>query len=169
MLIIVLALFALGLALLRLAGRKQAATGLPPGRVVYLDTTSLKRLGHTLYDPMSALTGRPDYLVEGADGLVPVELKSGRGPLRPYPGHVLQLAGYCLLVQTVYGVRPKYGVVKYSDRTFAVDYTSTLENELLDTLAEMRRTEGRIPDRSHTSPNRCRSCSFQEVCDQVLA
>lgn len=165
---IIFTLIVIGLALLWLAGRRQAAAGLPPGRIVYLDTTELRRLGQTLYDPMTALSGRPDYLVEGEDGLVPVEVKSARGPYKPYHGHVMQLTAYCLLVQAVYGARPKYGVLEYTDKTFAVDYTSSLENELLDTLAEMRRTGGRVPDRSHDTPSRCRSCGYQEICDQAL-
>jgi CRISPR-associated exonuclease Cas4 len=166
--LLILTLIMLGLGLLWLAGRRQAEAGLPPGRVVTLDTTSLSRLGQTLYDPMTALTGRPDYLVEEEHGLVPVEVKSGRAPFKPYRGHVFQLAAYCLLVQTVYGTRPNYGIIKYNDKTFAVDYTSSLENELLDTLAEMRRTEGMIPDRSHASPKRCRSCGYRAICDQFL-
>lgn len=159
----------LGLATLWLARRWQAETGLPPGRVVYLDTETLGRQQHPLYDPAIDLSGRPDYLVEREGRLVPVEIKSGRAPVQPYPSHVYQLAAYCLLVEANFGHRPPYGIVKYDGRTFAIDYTEGLEDELLDILAAMRRAEGRELDRSHESPWRCRACGYRQACDQRLS
>ncbi len=97
-----------------------------------------------------------------------MEVKSARALLGPYPSHILQLAAYCTLVHAAYGERPAYGIVKYADRAFSVDYTSLLENELLDVLAEMRRTERQEPTRSHESVNRCRACGFRQLCDQRL-
>ena len=161
-------LLVIGLVLLWLGGRRQSASGLPPGRLIYIDTERLGRLKQPLYDPVHDLTGQPDYIVEKPDGLVPVEVKSGRAPLSPYRSHVLQLAAYCRLVHATYGERPTYGILKYADRAFAMDYSSSLENELLDVLAEIRRAERRTPDRSHHSTNRCRACGYLPVCDQAL-
>ena len=73
---LIVLLFALGVLALWLARRRQTATGLPPGRVVYVDTKTLARPSEPLYDPISDLTGRPDYLVEREGSLVPVELRS---------------------------------------------------------------------------------------------
>jgi len=58
------------------------------------------------------LSGRPDCLVRVDDGVVPVELKSGRSPRsgRPYEGHMLQLAAYCLLVEDVCQAFVPYGL-----------------------------------------------------------
>ena len=64
--------------------------------------------------------------------------KSGPAPTQPYRSHTLQLAAYCLLIEETYRQRPKYGIVKYADRMFAVDYTEALETELLDVIARMR-------------------------------
>jgi CRISPR-associated exonuclease Cas4 len=79
------------------------------------------------------------------------------------------LAAYCLLVEKTYGKRPPYGIIHYSNRDFAVDYTSQLESALLDHLADMRRDELRkeVP-RSHEDAARCRRCGFRKVCDQSL-
>lgn len=164
----ILALFLLGLVFIWLAWRRQARTGLPRGRVVYVDTQKFRQVESPLYDPVTDLTGRPDYIVDSGDGLVPVEVKSGHSPLNPYPSHIFQLAAYCLLVQAAYGKRPPYGMLRYADKTFAVTYDSKLENDLLDILAEMRRSEKRSPDRSHESVQRCAACGYRGVCDQRL-
>jgi CRISPR-associated exonuclease Cas4 len=165
---LILVLFLIGLGLLWTASRRMTALGLPSSRVVFIDTASLNRTERLLYDPVVNLTGRPDYLVEKSGSLVPVEIKSGRTPLRPYPSHALQLAAYCRLVHAEYGVRPPYGIVRYPDKAFTVDYTASLENQLLDVLAEMRRAERQAPDRSHHAANRCLACGYREVCDQAL-
>jgi CRISPR-associated exonuclease Cas4 len=74
-----------------------------------------------------------------------------------------------MLVQKTYGKRPPHGIIHYPDRDFAVDYTSDLENALLDLLAEMRMDERRSEvQRSHEDAQRCRRCGFREVCNQRL-
>jgi CRISPR-associated exonuclease Cas4 len=161
-------LLIIGFGLLWSARRRLAEAGLPPGRVVYMDTQGLAPFEESLYDPLADLSGRPDYLVQGSDGMIPVEVKSGRAPARPHHSHVLQLAAYCHLVGVTFGKKPRYGTVKYADRAFAVDYDSAMENELLDVVADMRRAEQRQPNRSHDSAQRCRACGFRQVCDQVL-
>jgi CRISPR-associated exonuclease Cas4 len=68
------------------------------------------------------------------------------------------------------GKRPPYGIIHYSDRDFAVDYTPELENNLLDVLAEMRRDEVRTNViRSHEVQARCSRCGFRGLCDQKLS
>jgi CRISPR-associated exonuclease Cas4 len=166
---LVLLFLALGAFLLWLGRRQAARLGLPAGRVVYVDVGGLTRPDRPLYDRDLDLLGRPDYLVETPKGVVPVEVKSSAGPSAPYDSHVLQLAAYCRLVEASRGKRPPHGILKYVDRSFALDYTPGLENALLDLIAEMRRAEGSAPDRSHDSPQRCRGCGFREVCDQRLA
>lgn len=166
--IVILILFMMGLFILRIANRQYALVGLPRGKVIYLDTTKLESTPNAFYDPVTGLSGKPDYLIRDHEGIIPVELKSSRAPLQPYPGHTYQLAAYCYLVGAIYGRRPKYGIVKYTDKSFAIDFDGELENKLLDILAEIRRCEQHIPDRSHDSPRRCRACGHQEICDQGL-
>jgi CRISPR-associated exonuclease Cas4 len=169
MLYLALALVLLAFYLLWQSGRARRAAGLPGGRVVYSDTRAWGKSDRPLYAPGLALTGKPDYLVEQDGRIIPVEVKSGRAPETPYDSHIYQLAAYCLLVEKAYGKRPPYGIIHYTDRDFAIDYTSQLESSLLDLLAEMRRDERR-PDvpRSHESAARCRGCGFRQDCDDVL-
>ena len=168
-LILAVLLVLAAVALFWLARRRFNRLGLPAGRVIYADTGDWRPLEQPLYDRALALTGRPDYLVETPGGLVPVEVKSSAVTHAPYDAHIFQLAAYCLLVERVYGVRPPYGILRYPNRTFAIDYTPELEQALFELLDEMRADERRatVP-RSHTAPARCRSCGFNGLCDQRL-
>lgn len=163
-------LVALAIVLLLLARRERKRSGLPQGRVIYADTGGWRRPEKPLFSRTFLLAGRPDYLVADGDVIIPVEVKSGRAPAQPHRSHLLQLAAYCLLVEEEYTKRPPYGIIKYADQAFEVDYTPELESALLTTLDRMRSDLGRdnVP-RSHDSPARCRACGFRERCDQSLA
>jgi len=159
----------IGLVLLWQAARRQKDSGLPEGRVIYADTGAWGRVEKPLYDPVTALTGKPDYLVEHNGFSIPVEVKSAFSPPAPREGHVFQLAAYCLLVEHVTGKRPPYGILHYRNRTYAIDYTPALEADLRDLLGEMRIDERRGEcDRSHDEPARCARCGFRSTCDQRL-
>ena len=170
MLFTALFLFILALILLWLSSRQRKQAGLPGGRIIYTDTRAWGEVEKPLYDAQLGLTGKPDYLVEQNGQIIPVEVKSGRAPDAPYDSHIYQIAAYCLLVQRGMGKRPPYGIIHYSDRDFAVDYTPELENHLLDVLAEMRRDEVRTGvARSHEVPARCHRCGYRDLCDQKLS
>jgi CRISPR-associated exonuclease Cas4 len=170
MLLLALVCLIAGLLLLWTSTRQRRKSGLPGGRVIYTDTRAWGKVEKPLYAPRFHLTGRPDYLIERGEQLIPVEVKSRRVGQAPYDGHIYQLAAYCLLVQHVFGKRPPYGILHYANRTYAIDYTEELETALLVLLEEMHE-EGRrhSVDRSHDSPERCRRCGFLEMCDQALS
>lgn len=153
------------------ANHEQNEAGLPPGNIIYTDTGTWFPNSDTLTAPDVRLVGKPDYLVEEADGMiVPVELKSGRAPEVPWDSHVLQLAAYCFLVNVNYGVRPHYGILQYRDKAFAIDYTDELENDLLDLLAEMRQDmSSNNVARSHNDWGKCSKCSVNRQCYERLA
>jgi CRISPR-associated exonuclease Cas4 len=163
-------LFLLGLILFWLARRRQKASGLPGGRVIYTDTRGWGPVEKPLYDPELGLTGKPDYLVEQGKQVIPVEVKSRRVSDGPYDSHIFQLAAYCRLVQVTYGKRPAYGILKYTNRTFAIDYTPELETGLTELLALMREQERSTEvNRSHQSAARCGACGYRATCDQKLS
>lgn len=169
MLIAALALFLLAIILIFISGRQRRAAGLPGGRIVYTDTRGWGKVERPLYDQDLGLTGKPDYLVEQDGRLIPIEVKTGRTPEAPYDSHIFQLAAYCLLTQSSTGRRPPYGLLKYANQTFSVDYTSELENALLDVVFEMQNRNPRQPlPRSHGSARRCARCGYRQACDQRL-
>jgi CRISPR-associated exonuclease Cas4 len=170
--------FLLGFVLLLLAvgawlwSRDQRAkSGVPEGEVIYADTGAWFANQRPLYAANYRLVGKPDYLVEQADGsIVPVEVKSSRAPAEPHEGHVLQLAAYCLLVAENYGQRPSHGILQYQDRAFAITYSDDLEADLLDLLAEMHDGLFEVElDRDHNDWGRCQRCGVRSYCDQRLA
>lgn len=166
-----IALVLLGVLAWRWARGQLLNTGLPPGEVIFSDHGTWFRQREALFSENLGLTGKPDYLVEGADGtIIPVEIKSSLAPQEPHAGHVMQLAAYCLLVDEIYGERPLYGILQYRDRAFAIDYTIEIEEDLLDLLASMREdlfTSDVV--RNHDEWSRCAGCSVRDHCSQRMA
>jgi CRISPR-associated exonuclease Cas4 len=169
---IVFALVAL--FLLWQAWGRQKASGLPSGRIIYSDTHTWGPVEAPLYDNELFLTGKPDYLMNGKDGIIPVEVKSSRVENSPYDSHIFQLAAYCRLVEANFGKRPRYGILTYPNQTIAIDYTPALEASLKALLEEIR-ADGRLAAsprkeiaRSHHNPERCRGCGYKEICEQAL-
>jgi CRISPR-associated exonuclease Cas4 len=174
-LVLALALLLVGLLVLYLASRQQRRTGLPPGRVIYDDSRRGGKLEEPLYDSQYDLVGKPDYILEEDGVQIPVEVKSTLAPAQPYDGHVLQLAAYCLLVHRTRGVRPSHGILRYRNRSFAIDYTPELEARLISALEEIRSIRQESvkkryggPERSHHSSARCARCGYRSVCNQAL-
>ena len=157
------------LVLLWWSSKQRRASGLPPGRIISSDTDRWGKVEKALYDPISGLTGKPDYLIEEKDFLIPVEVKSSRAPSLPHDSHIYQLAAYCLLVERVYGKRPPYGILRYRDQTFSIDYTPALQSDLEHLLDAIRAQERRgEAGRSHHEPARCARCGYRNICNQRL-
>ncbi len=159
-----------GIILLWISSRQRNASGLPAGRIIYSDHDHWGKVETALYDPKYNLTGKPDFIVETNHGLIPVEVKSGRGRNVPLDSHIYQLAAYCLLIDQTFSSRPDYGILHYSDQDIAIDYTSELEEKTINLIREIRSTSRKKKiDRSHKSANRCQKCGYQSICDQALS
>ncbi len=162
-------LFLLGLILLFHATRHRKATGLPGGQIIYADTSKWDPVEKSLYDAHIGLSGKPDYLIRQSGEVIPVEVKSSKIAQTPHDSHIFQLAAYCRLVENTYKVRPTYGILHYLNRTFRIDYTRNLENEMLDILFDMRSQVNRKNvNRSHNAPQRCARCGYRTNCEQSL-
>jgi len=170
--LVALLLAGVGLWLLVRARRAYRDAGLPVGRITYVDTGAWNRCERPLFSRRYRITGKPDYLVGSPAGVIPVEVKSGTAPQQPYSAHVLQLAAYCLLVEEQENRTVPYGIIKYADKAFEVDYTSALRAQVVETLEAMRhglRTPERVGvQRSHDEPRRCLGCGYRDQCDQRL-
>lgn len=101
-----------------------------------------ENFGKLLYSEKYDLRGKPDYIFRRicSRRIVPVELKSGSigSDLLPHYGDYLQLCAYFLLLEDVYGVRPKYGWLKYRDYMFFIRNTKKVRKEVLRTMQDMR-------------------------------
>ena len=164
-----LGLILLAILFFWISARLKTRTGLPEGDIIYADHGKWGKPEKPMYDSRLGLTGKPDYLIRRRGTIIPVEVKSSYAPRVPYDSHQLQLAAYCLLVQSYYGKRPSYGLLRYRNRTFKVNYTNALENQVLDILDEIRQQkEQEEVWRSHNHKRRCARCGYRHVCDQRM-
>jgi CRISPR/Cas system-associated exonuclease Cas4 (RecB family) len=150
---------------------------------------TLERLGHrgrTLRDNEWGLVGKPDLLLEGPGGLVPVEVKrvageAARAPVRAHDSHVLQLGASFVLCEADgrLGQRPSEGWIRYVDRRgtvlprgeFRIRNTPDLRAAVLEVIRKMRGVlqGGQEVHRSHAVPGRCAQCSVRGGCGESLA
>lgn len=168
--VIISGILLLGLAVLVLgaSARLRRESGLPTGQVLQSDVGG-DAPGKRLYSARYGLTGTPDYIVQTPKGLVPVEVKPSRTEQEPHESHLLQVLAYCLLLEESEGKRPPYGLLRYSNNTFHVDYNRETRAYLLAVLAEMREiAQSSEADRNHDAPARCRACAYHSLCDQSL-
>jgi CRISPR-associated exonuclease Cas4 len=121
------------------AGRRIARSGIPDGLVISQDADRRHDPSRPLLSFRHGLSGKPDYLVETTEGLVPVELKS-RASLRsgPYPSDTAQLTAYCVLVEDATGAAPPYGIIRYANGSWRVQYTPAARDRVLRIMEEMR-------------------------------
>lgn len=154
---------------LLLAQSLRRRSGLPAGEIVYEDTSGAT--SEVLYSATYGLCGKPDYLLEEDDCLIPVEVKSSAAPPngRPYLSHRMQLAVYFLLVEEEFNQAVPYGLLRYRDRTLEVENTDELREQLLDIVAEMHAIlQDGEAYRSHDIARRCAGCSVAYACDERL-
>lgn len=169
--ILIFILLVCALLLRSTANKARDRATLPEGKVLYSDTIKQERPLKTLISWQHGLKGRPDYLIETEEGIVPVEIKSTAFPRsgRPYEAHVMQLISYCLLCEETTGAHVPYGLIRYRNGEAHVEYTPELRAQLLSLLDEMRRAKPlAVIHRSHSQPRRCAGCGFREVCGESL-
>jgi CRISPR-associated exonuclease Cas4 len=148
----------------RLIAERHRALGLPEGDLVYEDADGL---GEPLSSIAYPLVGKPDYVVKLADGRpVPIELKLNvHDVTAPHSNHMIQLAAYCLILEDYFVQAPTYGILRYADREFTVEYTTALKKKVIRLLTEMARcSEQQPPPLARQRASKCRVCTFQAIC-----
>jgi len=135
------------------------------GSVVYVDDGRAA----TLYHAGADVDGRPDFVVWAGPWLWkehrPVEYKTSRLPRTPYAGHVLQLAGYGLLIEAETGKYPRVGYLVYdhdgAPKAVKVRLGPRARALTLKVVATIR--EGRYPEVLPVD-GRCRGCRQAANC-----
>ncbi len=88
------------------------------------------------------IKGKPDYILKSRNGnkYLPIELKSGViGDLdMPKEGDLMQLVMYFLIIEDLYGIRPKEGRLIYKDSMFIIKNTTGLRKQLIEVLEDMK-------------------------------
>ncbi len=148
----------------RPAGRaRKTPRGLPQGKIVYQDADGS---GEPLLATSHPLSGKPDYVILSPEGVpIPVELKLTIESDQPQGHHVIQLAAYFVILEDLYDQPPTYGVLRYANQDFRIEYTAALKRKVLRLLAEMERCDDqRPPALTHQLASRCRACPFEPIC-----
>jgi CRISPR-associated exonuclease Cas4 len=111
------------------------------------------------------IVGRPDAIRRLPDGReIPIEIKRRPTPRGgPMRSHRVQVAAYCLVIESSTGRAPPYGVLRYSDGgEFRIPWDTAARAELLSLRAAMGR-----PYRGEATPSeaRCARCPWRPGCD----
>lgn len=108
-----------------------------------------------LYAKSLALKGKPDAIIRTRDGIMPLEIKTGRTPKEPRESHVMQLMAYCYLVEEKYHTRPVGGILQYSKTgtEFRIRYTREAEESIKTIVQEILEAKRRGQSFSCSHPD----------------
>jgi len=126
-----------------------------------------KLLGLRLVHEPLWLQGTLDALVTDQDHLLPWDIKNTTEPADPWPGQVVQMSAYSLLLEHALHAPPvPFGVVHYlkSNTTARIPVTDALRQHIHALLADMNtlRATEHMPPRA--PPTKCRDCVYAKLC-----
>ncbi|HXQ93838.1 MAG TPA: PD-(D/E)XK nuclease family protein [Thermoplasmata archaeon] len=155
----------IGLVLAAVVGRALLRRGLDRrhGALVAVDRAGTR--DPPIVSEEHRIVGRPDGLRRLPDGReIPIEIKHRATPRGgPTRSHRVQVAAYCLAIESATGRAPPYGVLRYSDGgEFRIAWDDRARSELLELRSAMAR-----PYRGEAtpSPGRCARCPWRAGCD----
>jgi len=147
--------------------KERGVLKLKEGKIKYVD--KLEKKSKLLKAEKYKLRGKPDLILEKNGDPIPVEVKTGRVPQGPFFSHILQIAAYCLLVEEDMGKKPPYGLIRYGDTEFDIEYDEDLKQLLLEKLRNMRgHIKNKDVHRNHDREGKCRNCSRKKICEDSL-
>ncbi len=118
------------------------------------------------------LKGKPDYILKHKilNKYIPIELKSGsiKENNKPRENDLMQLVTYFLIIEDIFGKKPKYGYLVYKDYMFIVKNTIKLRRKLLKTITDMKNMEtvGYSKNTPDVNFPKCRLCKYRNsVCE----
>ncbi len=146
---------------------KQPRHGIAGAQIIYSDEEDNKLLVSEKYD----LQGKPDYIFQTLLGgaYIPVELKSTKlkeDESYPHHGDLMQLVAYFLIIEDLYGKRPKQGRLIYKNRMFIIKNTRGLRRQISRHLKEMRTMIQTGKGTAEPSFPKCKNCVCRgTVCE----
>jgi CRISPR-associated exonuclease Cas4 len=155
LLIIAIIFVVFGVLILFVFKKKKQTFPFPVDKVLYSDSADNK--GTVIISDTIPLVGKPDYIVKIKKDIIPVEVKRGKTPHKPYPNHLAQVFAYCYLVEEQYGKRPPYGIISYPQEYFRVDFEKGTEKNI-ERLVEELIQKKHLKERAITTMRICKSC-----------
>lgn len=127
-----------------------------------------RRNGVNLFDPALGLAGTVDWLIEDGTRAAVVECKLTAGD--PSPNHVVQLAGYALLLERLYGWQvPVCFVHRVPDeRLFPIPMGIRERETVWAVIASIRDMliKESMPEATEVR-TKCRDCEFVNFCGDI--
>jgi CRISPR-associated exonuclease Cas4 len=125
--------------------------------------------GLSLFSSELGISGKLDLMIETQDACYPVDFKYTTG--RPHRNHVLQLAGYSLLIAEHFSkpVPAGFIFILTDDVTFRFAMTGQLLSEACSALASMHHAIERetFPEPTQVRA-RCDDCEYRNFCGDVF-
>lgn len=119
--------------------------------------------------PTLGLSGKLDLLIVSRKGYFPVDFKYTRG--RPHRNHIIQLAGYALLVEEKFQTRVDTAFIYLApiQEVISIRLTEQLKGEVRHCLEEIRTM---IQEEILPAPtplrSRCEECEFRNYCGDIF-
>lgn len=121
-----------------------------------------------LYSPTLGLAGRLDLMILTDSARIPVEIKFTRGPAQL--NHRVQLAGYALLLEELYGAAVPHGyVIRLPDNTVEkIPLDTALREIAINTIHALRRTiQNEVMPPASPILAKCSDCEYRIFCGDV--
>ncbi len=147
--------------------KKKASFNMTGWELIYSDKADEEReegvdYSIVLYSAKYDIQGKPDYIFrkKRSDKLMPVEIKSGKigDEKLPHYGDYLQLCAYFLIIEDVYGRKPKYGKIIYKDHMFIIRNGTRTKKDIMKVLLRMRTMLKTGHEKPCASFKNCRYC-----------
>lgn len=113
------------------------------------------------------LRGRVDRIeISRIDNnIIPYELKTRESKI--FPSDEIQLTAYAMLLEDHYRKKIDKGIVEINNKKQELEITEEKKQEVLRLADEIRNMKENFAPPMLSNFNKCRSCSFNEICGQI--
>jgi CRISPR-associated exonuclease Cas4 len=122
-----------------------------------------------LFAKKLGLDGTVDEVADVGGGLVVVENKFMKSPMKPHPGHVYQAVAYAMLAEEALHKPVRRVMVRYlrDGKSFEIPVTEDLKRHVLWTVSKIKSIieEEKAPRESNQK--KCRNCGYRKICKGI--
>ncbi len=114
------------------------------------------------------ISGKVDQVLVYPDGVIPIEIKSGKSPKEgAWENHKIQLAAYALLLENTFNVSITSGYVKYIDESISrrIEINAFLKDQVKTLIKEVNLLlKSRKLPKKCSNTNKCEKCGLKKIC-----
>jgi len=114
------------------------------------------------------ISGKVDQVLVYPEGVVPIEIKSGRAPKEgAWDNHKIQLATYALMLENTFKVSIAAGYVKYVDENISrrIEINAFLKDQVKDLVKNVNdMLKSKVLPKKCSNTNKCEKCGLKKIC-----